>query len=262
MPCPFPGMDPYIERPAIFPDFHDRLVTFICGALQPLLRPRYVAIMQDRLVVLENEQVRKPDVTVVRTRSSEPRRGGAAVLDVDTPAVFEVYREEVREPLIEIIEPAAGSRVVTAIEVLSPFNKQAGAGRTAYLAKRDQYEAADANVIEIDLFRGGQPTVQLGKSELDSLRPWRYLVAVSRWPSLHEIYAFPLERRLPKIAVPLAYGDNDVPLDLQSIFARAWDEGPYPEVLHYDGPPPGDLSGEEQRWCREQLTKAGYSVGW
>ena len=29
MPCPFPGMDPYLEDPAIWPDFHDRLIARI-----------------------------------------------------------------------------------------------------------------------------------------------------------------------------------------------------------------------------------------
>ncbi|MCA9222727.1 MAG: DUF4058 family protein, partial [Planctomycetales bacterium] len=28
MRCPFPGMDPYLEQPEIWPDFHDRLITF------------------------------------------------------------------------------------------------------------------------------------------------------------------------------------------------------------------------------------------
>jgi hypothetical protein len=27
MPSPFPGMDPYLENPEIFPDFHDSFVT-------------------------------------------------------------------------------------------------------------------------------------------------------------------------------------------------------------------------------------------
>lgn len=45
MPSPFPGMDPYIEKPAIWPDFHDALVTEIRWLLQPQLRPRYVALM-------------------------------------------------------------------------------------------------------------------------------------------------------------------------------------------------------------------------
>jgi hypothetical protein len=260
MPCPFPGMDPYVERPEIFPDFHDRLVTFLCGALQPLLRPRYVALMQDRLYVVRDEQVRKPDVAVIRALDHEPKRGGAALLEVDTPAIFESYREEFREPLIEIVEPAAGNRVVTAIEVLSPSNKQPGPGRTSYLAKRDQYLVNGVNIVEIDLLRHGQPTVALNPHQLDSLQPWRYLVAVSRCPTPHEIYAFPLERRLPKIAVPLDYGDRDVPLDLQAAFQRTWDEGPYPELLHYDRPAPAELSPSEQLWCREQLTKAGFAL--
>jgi hypothetical protein len=261
MPCPFPGMDPYIERPEIWPDFHDALVTAIRGLLQPLLRPRYVALMQDRLYVVRDDQTRKRDVAVIRSASRARRPpGGTAMLNWDTPAIFEVYREEVREPLIEIVEPAAGNKIVTAIEVLSPDNKRSGPGRTSYLAKRDQYEAGGANIVEIDLLTAGQPTVRLKPEKLDSLRPWRYLVAVSRWPTLHEIYAFPLQRRLPKIAVPLAYDDDDVPLDLQAGFTRSWDEGPYPELLHYDRPPSSELSEEEQRWCREQLAKTGFAA--
>lgn len=258
MPCPFPGMDPYIERPSIWPDFHDRLVTYLCGALQPLVKPRYVALMQDRVYIVRDQQIRKPDVSIVRVSNRERTRGATALVEMDEPAIFEVKREEVRQPLIEIIEPAAGNRVVTAIEVLSPDNKHPGPGRTSYLAKRDQYEAADANLIEIDLLIGGEPTVRLEADKLASLQPWRYLVAVSRWPSPIEMYAFELERRLPRIAVPLAYGDADVPLDLAAAFARSWDEGPYPELLHYDGPPPSGLSENEQRWCRERLAAAGY----
>jgi Protein of unknown function (DUF4058) len=260
MPCPFPGMDPFIERPDIWADFHDAMITAIRGQLQPKLRPRYVAVMQSRLYIIDDDQVRKPDVTIVHSPDRPARSGAAAVLDVDTPAVFEVYREEVREPFVEIIEPHAGERVVTAIEVLSPFNKRPGAGRAAYLAKRQQYEVTGVNVVEVDLLRAGQTTVSLGKKELDSLQPWRYLAAVSRWPSIHEIYAFPLERRLPKIAVPLLRDDDDVPLDLQSAFARAWEEGPYPELLRYHDLPPGELTELEQRWCREQLTKAGFGT--
>jgi len=260
MPCPFPGMDPYIERPEIWPDFHDAMVTAIRGILQPLLKPRYVAVMQDRIYIVRDEQARKPDVAVVRTSSRERQRGATALLDVDTPAIFEDYREEIRQPLIEVIEPAAGNKVVTAIEVLSPDNKQAGPGRTSYLAKRDQYEAMGANIVEIDLLFGGQPTVKLTPDKLATLEPWKYLVAVSRWPTLHEVYAFPLERRLPRIAVPLAYEDQDVPLDLQAAFARSWDEGPYPQLLHYGDSPPSLLSDAERRWCRDQLGKAGYGL--
>ena len=31
MPSPFPGMDPYLENPEIFPDLHDSLITYHSG---------------------------------------------------------------------------------------------------------------------------------------------------------------------------------------------------------------------------------------
>lgn len=67
MASPFPGMDPYIERPAMWADFHDALVPFIRGALQPMLKPKYAAVGQDRLYVIEAERPIFPDVSIVRT---------------------------------------------------------------------------------------------------------------------------------------------------------------------------------------------------
>ncbi len=258
MSCPFPGMDPYIERPEIWPDFHDSLITAIRGILQPLLRPRYAAVIQDRLYVVEADRPIWPDVSVVRT--SSPRRSGAtsAVLEIDEPEVFELWREEIRQPLIHIVEPAAGNRLVTAIEVLSPDNKLGGAGRKSYLKKRDEFYEGGANLVEIDLLRAGEPTVRISAEQLASLAPWHYLVAVTRrWPSRQEVYPIRLERRLPRIAVPLDDEDQDVPLDIQAAFTRFWDEGPYPELLHYHGPPPGDMSAAETEWCEQTLRKAG-----
>jgi hypothetical protein len=72
------------------------------------------------------------------------------------------------------------------------------------------------------------------------------------------VYAVPLQRRLPKIAVPLAYEDQDVPLDLQAVFTRCWDEGPYPELLYYEDALPGEFTKEEQHWCRDKLAEAGF----
>ena len=132
-------MDPYIERPAIWPDFHDRFVTFLVGTLQPLLRPRYIALTQDRLYVVEADRPIRPDVSVVRTSSRRTSGSATALLEADAPAVFELWRDEIREPLIHIIEPAADNRLVTAIEVLSPENKARGPGRTSYLRKRDEF---------------------------------------------------------------------------------------------------------------------------
>jgi hypothetical protein len=213
-------MDPYIERHEIWPDFHDSLVTYIGAALQPLLRPRYATLVQGRDYVLR--------------------------------------REEIHEPFIQIIEYAADHRVVTTIEVLSPGNKTSGTGRDSYLQKRDGFWAGGANTVEIDSLREGQPTVRLSAEELAGLVPYHYLVAVTRCrPSRQEVYAVPLQRRLRRVAIPLAGEDKDVTLDLQTVFTRCWDEGPYPEVLRYDGPPPGRLTPAEVSWCEQLLCDAG-----
>ncbi|MBM4090587.1 MAG: DUF4058 family protein [Planctomycetes bacterium] len=257
MSCPFPGMDPYIERPEIWPDFHDSLIAAIRGALQPSLRPRYAAVIQDRLYVVEADRPIRPDVSVVRTTSERAHGGAMALLEADAPAVFELRLEEVRQPLIHIVEPAAGNRVVTAIEVLSPDNKVPGLGRTSYLRKRDELWEAGVNLVEIDLLRAGEATVRISPVHLDTLRPWRYVVAVTRRRALRqEVYAVPLEYRLPRVGIPLAGDDPDVTLDLQAAFTRCWNEGPYPELLHYAGPTPAGLTETEAQWCGRMVRQA------
>jgi len=255
-------MDPYIERPEIWPDFHDSLITFIRGALQPLLRPRYAAITQDRLYVVEAGRPIRPDLSIVeagRAGFGTQGAGPVAVANVDAPAVFDLWREELRQPFIEIVEPAAGNRIVTAMEVLSPDNKINGSGRDSYMRKREEFWESGTNLVEIDLLRQGEPTVRVAPEKLAGLRPWHYLVAVTRhWPTRQEIYASQLQKRLPKIAVPLAHDDRDVPLDLQAVLTRCWDEGPYPELLRYEGQPPGKMADEDAAWCDDQLKIAGF----
>ena len=43
MPPPFPGMDPYIEDPEVWSDFHGGLANEIRGELNSMIQPRYVA---------------------------------------------------------------------------------------------------------------------------------------------------------------------------------------------------------------------------
>lgn len=263
MSSPFPGMDPYIERPAIWADFHDRFITYLCGNLRPLLRPKYAPLTQDRLYVVEADRPVYPDVAVVRTPAGAPFSAvPVAVLEPDAPTVFELWKEEIREPLIHIVEPSANNRVVTSIEVLSPSNKRHGEGRRDYLLKRDEMWRGGVNLVEIDLLRGGDPTVRLSDEKLKELKPHHYLIVVTRrWPSQQEVYEIPLQRHLPKVAIPLDPDDKDVILDLQGVFNRCWDEGPYPELLHYDVPPPGEMSAAEVAWCEERLRVAGFRAG-
>src|SRR5213083_1522530 len=103
MPSPFPGMDPYVERPQNWPDFHGAIVVHIRGLLQPLLKPKYVAIGRERVYVAESRRLVRPDVAVVHARQ-KGRRGGAAVaeLEPDAAKVFAIVRDDVREPYVHI----------------------------------------------------------------------------------------------------------------------------------------------------------------
>lgn len=259
MPCPFPGMDPYLEHPAIWSDFHDRFVGIVCGQSNAVVRPRYVAITQERLYVVESERPIRPDATAVRSKA--PRNSAAlavATLEPDEAAAFEIVREEMREPYIQIIEPVANNRVVTAIEVLSPSNKQPGDGRTSYEKKQQELIGAGANFVEIDLLRDGDSVVRVSRDRLATLPSYHYLVAVTRQsPARQEVYAVTVDRRLPRVAIPLDADAADVTLDVQAAFTRCWNEGPYPELLHYDEPPPGNWGEEEVAWLREILAKYG-----
>src|SRR5215208_4351958 len=98
MPSPFPGMDPYLEDPAVWEEFHHVLITESMYFLSERLPDRYVAKIQERvqLVSLTDEAAERyvPDVAVARPSAVAPPRGagavanaGAAVLDpVTIPA--------------------------------------------------------------------------------------------------------------------------------------------------------------------------------
>lgn len=264
MPGPFPGMDPYIERPAIWADFHDRLIVHVQELIQPLIKPKYVALIQDRLYLTGVERAAFPDVTVAATRRITAIGSGrvtatVGLLEPDPAKEYVLEREEVREPYLTIVEPAARGRVVTSIEVLSPKNKMHHAGRRSYRGTRRELWQRGTNLVEVDLLRAGRPTVDATEEELADQGPYHYLVAVTRQePPRRAIYSRTVRQRLPKVAVPLLEDDPDVTFDLQAAVERTWDGGPYPTVLNYDRAPSGRMLPEDVTWCEQLLAEKGF----
>lgn len=70
MPSPFPGMDPNLEAPELFPDLHHGLISEIQAALNGRLRPAYHSMVEERVYISdENDPGREaiiPDVAVIR----------------------------------------------------------------------------------------------------------------------------------------------------------------------------------------------------
>lgn len=252
MECPFPGMDPFIEGKSYWRDFHDRLITHISEFLEGVLGDRYAAVVNDRLYVIEHARQVCPDISVIR--SSEQRTGSTAVLASTRrpdPIIVEFTEEEIREPYVEILEPKAGNRLVTAIEVLSPDNKQPGPGRDSYLRKRNEFWRGGAHLVEIDLLREGQRVLPPRAEAQAKGAATHYLVSVSRRPRC-ELYPMELRSPLSPVNVPLAEPDPDAFLDLQAEVAAVWRKGPFRKLVPYNRTLPG-LTSEEMEWCRQRL---------
>src|SRR5262245_20610620 len=81
MPSPFPGMNPYIERPDVWNDFHDSFIPAARELLTPQLLPRYYVRIEEHLFIHEptaNERfpLGRPDLSV--HPSPDATSGGAA----------------------------------------------------------------------------------------------------------------------------------------------------------------------------------------
>lgn len=260
MPSPFPGMDPYLEDPALWSGVHQRLMTYIADALQENIEPKYNASIGERLYLTENNRSIYPDVMLVERPNPDPPVpagvGGVATMVADAPSLRLITPVGVyREPYIEIIF-SDGGEVVTALEVLSPVNKKPGPGRDLYLQKQAEILQTRASLVEIDLLATGPHTVAVPEERLAHLPAYRYLVSVRRPGDEFEVYAFALNQRLPRVAVPLKNPDPDVVLDLPAVFKQAYKNGGYANRIDYTKPPKTSLSMMEQTWITERLTPA------
>jgi hypothetical protein len=73
MPSPFPGMDPYLEKPSRWPGVHHELISVIRAMLTELLRPKYFVEVGERVYLSTGDD---PGRTVlVPEVHSSPRTG-------------------------------------------------------------------------------------------------------------------------------------------------------------------------------------------
>jgi len=255
MPSPFPGMDPYLEAPSGWQEFHHLFVAGIQEALVPKVRPRYAVHIERYVYVVDvmgEESRLRPDVTVAETGRegiiAEPQTAATATaVLVPLPEL-----EEVRHYFLEIRELET-QKVVTVIEMLSPFNKRTGKGRDEYLARRAEILLSDVHLVELDLLREGE-RLPMGKP----LPPGQYYAIISRSYKrpIAEVYAWTIRQPLPTIPIPLKRGEPDVMLDLQSVLNSVYDRAGYDYRLPYDREPDPPLSPEDWEWAKQIIAKS------
>jgi hypothetical protein len=265
MPSPFPGMDPYLESPDWFPDLHHGLIYLIKESLQHSLPEPYFAQSDQRVWMEYSRRHIEPDVEVVRSSRKRLKRsrGGTAVAEPRAaPLVVPVEFIEdgpFEEAFIQIRRRRGKNvQLVASLEILSLSNKKTGnPGREKYLAKQREILDSPVHLIEIDLLRGGTYALAVPSVLVRAkASPFDYLVSIRRFDRPKEFLAYPiaLPQRLPEITIPLLPGDPDVPLDLQAIFDRAYDGGPYQREIEYGKDPiVPRLKPEQAEWAAAVL---------
>lgn len=249
----FPGMDPYLEHPVLWEGFHARAIPAIANFLQPSLDPRYVATVEERVLV-EGPQRPIPDVWVQKVET-----GGAATAlaqaQADAGVEVEIEDLEIHQKRVEILDAYNNMKLVAIIELVSPTNKRPGPGRESYLEKQAEVLERDCHLIEIDLQRTGQHVVPIPDWRAAEFKPYDYLVCISRWPhrNRYRLFPIPLRHRLPRIPIPLVEPDADATLDLQAVIEQVYNEGRYFRRIRYDEPCEPRLPAEDQAWANERV---------
>ena len=259
MSSPFPGMDPYLEG-EMWQEFHATLAGEIRAQLLPLLRPKYVALLEKRYVLDQpifgisqptRAPIIYPDVHVVRPSTNAaplPTRGGSIAVMEPTVELLNLPLEPIPVTSIEIRD-IANRLLVTVIEILSPVNKR-GEGAREYNERRDRLLESTAHILEIDFLVQGIRIALEG--DLPPAPYYVYLSRANRRPKT-QVWALPLQNPLPVIPVPLLAPDADVPLDLQTAVDACFALVGYEDLLNYRSPLPAGHSAEDAAWAQAQL---------
>ncbi|MGA2496318.1 MAG: DUF4058 family protein [Tepidisphaeraceae bacterium] len=225
MKSPFPGMDPYLE--SRWSDVHATLAVFIQEALQPLL----------------------PSALRARVEEQAPPE------DLAEPMVIEDHLATPRPRWTQIIDTTSGNRLVTVIEILSPWNMGPGRLNKEYCRKVNDYCDTEVSLVELHLLRH-PPHGRLEITEAERLTPYLAVIRCCWKPGRWEIYPIPLRHPLPRIPIPLRQNDPAISLDLQPLIERVYVAGGHDDI-DYRKPPDPPLAPDDAAWADALLKAAG-----
>jgi hypothetical protein len=259
MPSPFPGMNPYLEHPEIWPGVHHLLISEIVRFLSPKLRPKYRVAVEVRMYESPNENsllVGIPDLIVKRSSTvTNPETTNVAVAAPTTkPTKVRVpVPEIIKEGYLEIREVGT-EEVITSIEILSPANKRSGKGRQIYEKKRLQVLGSLTHLVEIDLLRAGEPLPFFGNNISSQ---YRILVSRGNCRPNADLYAFNLQEVIPAFPLPLRRGDTEPVIDLQALLGEIYEIASYDFVMDYSRESVPPLLESDAVWADTLLREKG-----
>ncbi len=260
----FPGMDPYLEDPAIWRGFHHGVAEEIRARLNAELSAKYYADVEI-FTTFEEVHVGKsrpmiPDVAIVVPARELAGMAGAPVVVVDPAENEAPIRRAASVTPVTLravhIYVTDTDELITSIEILSPYNKR-GEGLAEYRRKRSSLLASDVHLVEIDLLRGGQ---RVG-SEVQGppLDEADYILLVNRGYEINpgvwsDIWPVTIDKPLPKLPIPLDPPDPDVYLDMNAVVRAIYERAAYERRIDYRQPvPPPTLRPPMVTWVTAHL---------
>lgn len=257
MKNPFPGMDPYLEQFQLWEEVHRNLVHGIQHFLTPLLSPRYqvVAAYRTYHTFLLSLAEQAPDSANISRESAKDDLSNSHEIDL-APAADRVGAsqlptpQEASEAYLEIRQ-ADSQNVITVIEIMSMGNKWPGDGKKQYERKRHEVMNSQANLIEIDLLRGGDPP---------GINNYRIVISRSAQRPRADIYRFSMRQPIPNFPVPILPGEPEPILQLNQILQQVYIQNGYDRVIDYQqSPPPPELFAVDLDWVKQITGKISVS---
>lgn len=242
---PFPGMNPYLEQPGLWPQVHNRLMVAIADEITPQVAPKYRVSIEERIYTTTEVMplVGIADVSVTHRQEDAPVRDRTTI-QVAVPRRVKIpLPVEVTERFLEV-RLVKTNEVVCVIEVLSPSNKRSGEGREAYETKRRKILGSATNLVEIDLLRGGTAMTLMEPAQ----KSYNILVSASAERPDAELYEFDLRTTLPIFPVPLKPQEPVPTVNLQKVLNDVYDRARFDLVIDYEQPVQPKLSSEEATW--------------
>lgn len=230
MKSPFPGMDPFIEAD-YWQDFHLSMIAEMKRQLVPQLPDKYQLTAElnvaSRDFMSGDDSSYRPDVGIIgddQTSSGSTEEIGK-VYGVTTEPTTIRKKTETKQRYLTI-RTKKSKKLITAIEVLSPTNKE-GKGLQQYKMKRADYINSGTNLVEIDFLRGGRRPYQ------EAGLPYSvYQVVSVENGDIFKTWSIEIDGVLPTIPVPLAYGDAPLILNLQEVFKEVYAYSSYDQTYN------------------------------
>jgi hypothetical protein len=245
-------MNPYLEPPDTWEDFHQRFLTRIAERIGGEAPSSYIVKLQAHIYYHEVEiagrdLIGRADVGVAHASPAESESGQVAVLEAPVLVPLPGALDEEKSAFIEIRDRERRV-LITVIELLSPTNKYSGPDREGFLAKRHYFLNGPVNYVELDFLRGGPHMPIADLPECD----YYALVRRSVGPKVAGLWPLSLRDRLPTIPIPLRQPDADIMLPLQEIFHAVYDAARYENYI-YEAAPQPPLSPADAAWARTFL---------